>query len=362
MDVLQRRHLAHSQRGTRSDIRHYIGRLGTWTKAVRILILATKTFPQRIENAHVKVIGPYGPADLPNKLHITNLRDVVRRMVGADQLALLDEVSKALTDADAVVRVEDRFRDDYTTIKPRPHAELLVLEHFYSKGLVFVANDKYIGCSKPSCYCCHIYMQCHPAGLIPRPCHGNLWINWAPPIPLPLATHGTVKTTARPQEHHTFKLLQDMLIFIRRDLQEQILSRRPKRSRLPDSTTGMSSVLLESHKLFEIAARDLGQPNNSPQGDIFVNAGSAVMVAIDSETPVDDISQSFSKIAADDVEDHSLSIRKVIDKGGTSGQEKTRKDTKGKVALSEADVERDDEENNVGILLFKGRKKHLNSS
>jgi hypothetical protein len=42
-------------------------------------------------------------------------------------------------------------------------------------------------------------------------------------------------------------MLQKMVVPIRQDLQDQILSRRPKRKRLPDSTTGMSSVIYEIH-------------------------------------------------------------------------------------------------------------------
>jgi hypothetical protein len=37
-------------------------------------------------------------------------------------------------------------------------------------------------------------------------------------------------------------MLQNMVVLIRQDLRDQILARRPRRERLPDSTTGMSSV------------------------------------------------------------------------------------------------------------------------
>lgn len=66
----------------------------------------------------------------------------------------------------------------------------------------FVADNRYIGCSKPSCHCQH-YMQLHPEGFTPRPCHRNLWINRAPPMPLPFETLSHQKAS-RPQDHHTF--------------------------------------------------------------------------------------------------------------------------------------------------------------
>jgi hypothetical protein len=74
-----------------------------------------------------------------------------------------------------VAQIEIRFREDHANNKPRPHAELLVLDHY------------------------------------------------------------------------TSQMLQKMLFSIRQDLQDQILSRRPKRKRLPDSTTGISSVIYEIH-------------------------------------------------------------------------------------------------------------------
>jgi hypothetical protein len=244
MNILCERHNAHSSRGVWSDIRHYIGRLGCWTKAIKILISGAQAFPQRIENAQVEIIGPNGPADLPSKIHTTGLRGVIHHMLPADQTAMVEELSQVLVDANSVAQIESRFQEDYSNMKPRPHAELLVLEHFHRNRFDFIADDRYIGCSKPSCYCCHLYLQCHPGRFAPRPCHGNLWINWAPPIPLPVIAEGTGRggLRARPQEHHTFQMLQNMVVLIRQDLRDQILARRPRRKRLPDSTTGMSSV------------------------------------------------------------------------------------------------------------------------
>jgi len=249
--LLCERHNADSSRGIWSDIRHDIGKLGTWAKATRILIRCAQKFPQRIEKAQVKVVRPDGPANMPNTSHITDLQGVVRRMLPAKEVVLGEELVQVLADTDLVAPVLSRFREEYANIKPRPHAELLILEHFHRNDFDFVSGDKYIGCSKPSCYSCHIYMQYHPGGFTPRPCHGNLWINWAPPIPLPMniPANNPQGQRIRPQDHHTFKMLQKMLIPIRQDLQEQILSRRPRRKKVPDSSTGISSVIREMNAL-----------------------------------------------------------------------------------------------------------------
>lgn len=231
----------HQSRGIWSDIRHYIGRLGAYIKAVKVLMLATQKFPQRIENALVKVVELRGPTDRPDRHHLDDLNGLIRRMLPIDEEDMANELSEALSEVGSVTNIQDKFREEYTEMKPRPHAELLILEHFHENDFEFVGRDKYIGCSKPSCYCCDKYMQIHKGDFVRRSCHGNLWTNWAPPIPLPMFQRKAQKGT-RPQDHHTFKMLQDMIPDIRQALKEQILSRRPRRKKLPDSTTGLSSV------------------------------------------------------------------------------------------------------------------------
>ncbi|KIW29821.1 uncharacterized protein PV07_05608 [Cladophialophora immunda] len=339
MEILSIRHVAHSHRGVWSDLRHYLGRLGSWSKAVQVLILGAVTFPQWIENAQVEIIGTNGPADLPNKLHLTDLGGVVRRMVPTDQMVVVEQLSQALSEANAVVQVEDRFRDEYAQIRPRPHAELLILEHFYRNRLDFVTDDRYIGCSKPSCYCCHIYMQCHPGRFAPRPCHGNLWINWAPPYPLPLPDRRATGQTARPQEHHTFKMLQDMLICIRRDLQEQILSRRPKRAKLPDSTTGMSSVVLDVDALLG-SARNTSQSHDDHDYESPNDHGVSVSVSSDSER------QNAGNGISQEV---------------TATNEPEPSNKQDKKRLPGEQYEHFTDSDDSGILLFRGRKKHISS-
>lgn len=57
-----------------------------------------------------------------------------------------------------------------------------MLEHFYLNNLNSAGGDRYIGCGKPSCYCCEMYMQFHPARTRARPYHANAWAQWSPPV------------------------------------------------------------------------------------------------------------------------------------------------------------------------------------
>lgn len=253
------------------------------------MIRGARRFPHYIENAQVQVVELEDKPDVPCVDHLTGLEGVVRRILPVNAEAIARELTTALTDLNEVAEIGDSFREAYMNMTPRPHAELLVLEKFHHDKLEFVHDDKYIGCSKPSCYCCYLYIQSHPGQFSPRPSHGNLWINWAPPIPLPnTPTRGAGNGTfSRLQDHHTFKMLQQMLVSIRTDLKEQILSKRPKRARLPDSTTGVSSVLaLANQALLQdlsVARTDVPSPLSFHSDDLITAAEHEQIQSVDEE-------------------------------------------------------------------------------
>lgn len=117
---------------------------------------------------------------------------------------------------------------------PHPHAETVALDFASSRGIQMVNDDRYIGCSKPSCYCCSLYMKYHPGGYRPRPTHGNVWVLWC-----------------LPQAHHLDEVDITSLSILRhianetRDLTEAILTKGRATSRRKfDSTTGISTTLV----------------------------------------------------------------------------------------------------------------------
>jgi OTT_1508-like deaminase len=68
----------------------------------------------------------------------------------------LDSIKEALSFMDKKFRISERIVEIYNNpnFLPRVHAELILLEHFYANNYQYVDGDKYIGCSKPACYCC----------------------------------------------------------------------------------------------------------------------------------------------------------------------------------------------------------------
>jgi hypothetical protein len=244
VETLNQRHLrSGTTPSTWSELRHYIGRLSSWSRASKVLLRAAKLFPNLLHDFRVEYLISPPPIAAPSADDKTNLDSALGRMVTKDKNQLLHDVREAVKTF-TVMDISADFVAKYKgkTFKPRIHAELLLLEYFYHRNLRFVENDRYIGCSKPSCYCCDLYMKCHPGDFVPRACHGNLWINWRAPIP-PVDNDEQARK-------HTAKMLNEMVKTVRRDAIGQLLSKQPRRQRVPDSTTGISPSILELTSIF----------------------------------------------------------------------------------------------------------------
>jgi hypothetical protein len=244
VETLNERHLRSGTTASKwSKLRHYIGRLGSWSRASKVLLCAAELFPNLLHDFHVEYLVSPAPIAAPSADDKTNLDSALGRMIPKAKNQLLHDVREAVKTF-TVMDISADFIAQYTdeTFKPRIHAELLLLEHFYHQNLRVVENDRYIGCSKPSCYCCDLYMKCHPGGFMTRACHGNLWINWRAPIP-PIDDDEQAKK-------HTARMLNEMVKTVRQDAISQLLSKQPRRGRVPDSTTGISPSILDLTSIF----------------------------------------------------------------------------------------------------------------
>jgi hypothetical protein len=131
--------------------------------------------------------------------------------------------------------IDDKFANKFThqNFRPQVHAEVSLLEHFHANGLTLSGGDRYIGGSKASCYCYNLYMRFHPGSYLPRPCHGNTWINWSTPIPL--------NSPTGLEAIEIENIMQQMLEQIRNDITSQLGSASNDSCWMPDLTTGFST-------------------------------------------------------------------------------------------------------------------------
>lgn len=124
--------------------------------------------------------------------------------------------------------------------KTRVHAELLVLDHFEKTGGKFInERNRYIGCSKPACYLCHLFISCHPGRYAIPPSHQKLYMNWR----LPDIREDEPNAGIRFKHQHD--VLGRMTDTVRRDLNNDIATGVGRRMAFADSTAGGSSTIFD---------------------------------------------------------------------------------------------------------------------
>jgi OTT_1508-like deaminase len=234
-------------------IRHYVGRLRSWPRSAESLVRVARRHPRLVSGFSCEIVPTPSPMRLPSPDEKTSLDSMLRRMVDrseTERVEKLQDILKCIRQFD----IEASFKKQYAdkSLNLRIHSEVLILEHFYVDGRNFMNNDRYIGCSKPSCYCCDLYIRYHPGRFEHRACHGNLWTNWALPVDIRSEPASSM---------HAKKILDDMIKQVRRDLLHQIESKQPQRRRWPDSTTGMSGSILVSNSIRTDLLENLVSPH-----------------------------------------------------------------------------------------------------
>ena len=112
-----------------------------------------------------------------------------------------------------------------------------MIDHFDRHGCHFLnGNDKHIGCSKPACYLCYAYIQCHPGRYAAPPSHQKLYIGWRPPDINLKDQNSEARQQAQKQ------IMLKLIEWVRQDLATDIESRTPLLPYHADSTAGMTST------------------------------------------------------------------------------------------------------------------------
>jgi OTT_1508-like deaminase len=204
-----------------ANLRHFIGRLGNHVQVVKVLVAGAHRFPGLIEDCQIVIVnGPPSPT-LPtpprNKL---TLAGIVKRMISCDE-ELTEDLENRLVSLNDALGIERLIREEYgeKSLKPRIHAELILLGYFYRKrdALQFFDNDRYIGASKPACYCCSLYIREHPGGFVQPATHQRIYLNWLPPTSTPEVQEPNSETAI-----HERMMLNSMVKAIRKRTIEQL--------------------------------------------------------------------------------------------------------------------------------------------
>jgi len=217
-------------------VSHSIGRLLSYYYAVSILISARRGWPQLFDDFEVHWVPSSAPRALsmPRRLDAAMIlgkmsNDVDTISECRNYAATLENSGFALNAAITETARHDKFL-------PSVHAEVNLLDFILrlqrnsrAQGNdvpTFFLNDRYIGCSKPTCRLCELYFNHHPSGVIVRQGHRNLYGQWrAPDV---FQTDGDAAARER-------KMTLDQMIPIIRDeaflnLRDRFATRRPNDS------------------------------------------------------------------------------------------------------------------------------------
>jgi hypothetical protein len=206
-------------------------------KAVKITIETSRRVPSLFYD--FEVVRAKSPPAFPPPLRERNptLSAIAGRL--SSNAAEIQENREGLEQLDHLHKLSEQLRsycmsEDW---RPRVHAELILLDLFWTKDFDFVAGDRYIACSKPACYCCYHYIREHPGRFVPPACHNNSWLNWRPPDIYEPTQPYIIKTRE--------DILNEMAKKIRRDVSAQIAERRGPGKWRPDSLTEITSIRQE---------------------------------------------------------------------------------------------------------------------
>lgn len=241
MNHIKQRAIVSEQHGNNQSpfakVRHFIGRLAFHVKTAKILVSAAQRLPALFVDPEIEVVRCQSISILPPELRQkTTLKDIAHRMISNNEPLLL-EIQNRLQELDQALGIERIVRHEYAkkSFKPRVHAELTLLEHFYRNrnSLEFVGNDPYIGCSKPACYCCSLYIRSHPGQFVEPATHQKIYLNWMPPT-----SSWDVRDLSSETVNHERDMLNKMAELIRLKTINQIRAQAGPRQKHFDSVTG----------------------------------------------------------------------------------------------------------------------------
>jgi hypothetical protein len=224
-----------------SWIRHYVGRLGSWMKAARTVVSFARQAPNLFRELQIEAVPNPRPSVIKWTRQLSTIEGVLQYLFPAFKSSPPGQGLEPLAESyQKFVTRMLRYQGGQFMFRPKVHAEVLIADHFYRHNLRFVKQDRYIGCSKPSCYCCNLYLKHHPGQFVERPCHGNTWIKWQPPY------FGDIR--AQDSSLISAQTLTHMMSDIGDDIRKRIIAGGQTGRRLADSATGLSSSIAHSYE------------------------------------------------------------------------------------------------------------------
>ncbi|OAX85577.1 hypothetical protein ACJ72_00038 [Emergomyces africanus] len=124
--------------------------------------------------------SPLSSVSLPPKKQ--SVESIVSRItsVPAEKDMIKRQLEKRLGKSLAEISLD--IKQKYEITQTQTHAELLLLSYIEQNGCQFRdPDDRYIGCSKPACYLCHLFIRYHPSNYSLPDTSNKLYVKWRTP-------------------------------------------------------------------------------------------------------------------------------------------------------------------------------------
>lgn len=310
-----------------TGLRHYIVRLANHVQVVRVLLAAARRLPMLFEEFQIEVVnGPAALRPAPKIRSALTLSGIINRMRSAQEIPDDFEERLRKLDQNMTGDLESLVHKEYgeKSFKPRVHAELVLLHHSYRhrETLQFFEEDRFIGTSKPACYCCFLYFRDHPGHFEQPASHQKIYLNWLPPT-----SNADIQDCSSLMAIHELSMLNKMVVSIRKKVIEQVKIQTGGHRTQPrfDSVTWDSFTVGSLH-----AVNDVSGPHISDAQVPGSDKHSAEVVVI----PILGPESRTSEETTDPHERHGLPLSRLLHQ---------------KLAVAESSD--DDDEEDGGVLL-----------
>ncbi|KAH6999482.1 hypothetical protein EDB80DRAFT_765980 [Ilyonectria destructans] len=162
---------------------HYIGRLGATRSSVDAVVRAMRDVPSLRRITAIRAMKSPPPRSITLSAEDMVSYEIVWKISKDSESQNIIDIKSALHNlvdldlpssdgSDNPIRVEMAAP---RTIVTRVHAELQILDYFSRRqDFKFVADDKYIGCSKPACYFCYNWLITHKHHYVQPATHSKI--------------------------------------------------------------------------------------------------------------------------------------------------------------------------------------------
>ena len=164
-------------------VRRHMKQLGRRFQAAKAVLSYWARLPELNDVLEICPIDTPLASRLPPVDMLINFDSIAGRMF-PDKSPDLNYYQQALREMDAKHKLFEHFLHNYRSGEARPcvHAEIQVLDWFYTRRLLFVEDDPFIACSRPVCLSCLSYFKSHPGRFVEPHSDYSTCLSWRPPV------------------------------------------------------------------------------------------------------------------------------------------------------------------------------------